>query len=560
MRQGALAAPSRMGLLVAVLATGLTLLVVPAAHATRYASVSGSAAASCATIEEACDIRTAVEGTAKNEPAFGEQVVVGPGVYHVTETLETGAGNMRIEGEGVSRPTLQGSTGQIIRIAGGGTLAGLTVEQESSSEAVFADNATLERMLVIGKPSGQMLCQCYDGLIRDSVFIATGGTNGGIVGVNSNGGTANETLRNDTIYSESKEVPAIWLLEEKPSGKLTMSVINTIAVNTAGGYDVRASESSTITLHHSDYASPLAEGTISDIGGQVTAAPLFLNLLEGNFREQPASPTIDNGVNGPENGTVDFAGEPRTVRGATDIGAFEYLFTPPTSSARLLNPCNESYGTIAITVTTDRQPGFAPRTAHYRINGGPEQTAPTSGDPGVVTLVMPKPGGTLEYWGEDAGGDAETPHNTSGFGVGGCLGGGSTPPPAAPKISGAKVTPGTFKPARHGTAFVAARTGARLIYTDSRVATTTLKLVRLAAGHSTSHGCAAGKPKKHRHPCRRTVRLASFTHADAAGANSLRLTGRLHNRGLPAGWYTLTLTPAAAGLTGQPVTVRFRIV
>src|SRR5262249_50955484 len=159
---------------------------------------------------EACDIRTAVEGTAKNEPALGEQVVIGPGVYTVTKTIETGAGNMHIEGEaGHPRPQIQGSISQLIRIANGGVLSYLAVEEESGSEGVFADGATLERLFVTGKPSGEMLCQCYDGLIRDSVFVATGGSNGGVVGVNSNGGTAHETLRNDTIYSEAKETPAI---------------------------------------------------------------------------------------------------------------------------------------------------------------------------------------------------------------------------------------------------------------------------------------------------------------------------------------------------------------
>src|SRR5262249_56554383 len=121
--------------------------------------------------------------------------------------------------------------------------------------------------------------------------------------------------------------------------------------------------------------------------------------------------------------------------------------------------------------------------------------------------------GELEYWGEGAAGGLEPP-DTSPFGVGPCLSGGSIPPPSAPKISGAKVLPGVFRPAARGTAFVAAHAGARLTYNDNEEATITLKLARVATGHRAGRGCAAGKPRKHQRPCRRTVRLASFTHAD----------------------------------------------
>jgi len=145
--------------------------------------------------------------------------------------------------------------------------------------------------------------------------------------VYSNGGTATETLRNDTIYSESAEASTIELDQSAASGKLELNAYNTIAINAAGGHDVSASKLATITMSHSDYASPVGMGTITSLGGQVKAAPLFANALGGDFRELAGSPTIDAGLTETENGTLDFSGNARATGASTDIGALE--FQPP---------------------------------------------------------------------------------------------------------------------------------------------------------------------------------------------------------------------------------------
>lgn len=456
------------------------LAATPDALAIRYASPTGTSGLNCHTPATACDLTTAIQGAPGNEPTSGEEVVVEPGTYKLAAKIETGASSMNIHGAaGKPMPVITGSVSQLLWTGKGGTFADMEIQESGSGEAVFADAATLERLRVIGKPSGNMLCQCYDGLIRDSIFIARPGSTTGAVGVNSNGGTATETLRNDTIYSESKEAPAIELAEEKASGSLALTAIDTIAVNAAGGHDVTASEFSSITLNHSDYTSPTGAGTISDSGGHVLAQPLFANAAGGDFHELAGSPTIDAGIANEANGPVDFDGNPRTTGTAPDIGAYEYQ---------------------------------------------PPKPAPSSGTPGG---------------------------NTSGTSKG------ITQSPAAPQITLAKLNRSIFRAARHG-ATIASRhslpIGATLSYWDSQAATTTIRILGRETGHRSGHGCRAGRPRAHQKPCRR-ARTRVFEHADVAGGNTLRLSGH----GLPAGAYTLTLTPVENGLTGATITLTFRI-
>jgi hypothetical protein len=66
-------------------------------------------------------------------------------------------------------------------------------------------------------------------------------------------------------------------------------------------------------------------------GGQngFTNAPLFVNLPGGDYRLQSNSPCINSGKNSSMTSSLDLDGNPRTVGGTVDIGAFE--FQSPTS-------------------------------------------------------------------------------------------------------------------------------------------------------------------------------------------------------------------------------------
>ena len=83
-----------------------------------------------------------------------------------------------------------------------------------------------------------------------------------------------------------------------------------------------------IVASHSNFVTVKQEGeaTVTDAGGNQTAAPAFVNAAAGDYREAAASPTIDAGV-ADQLGATDLAGNPRTLGGAPDIGAYE--FVPP---------------------------------------------------------------------------------------------------------------------------------------------------------------------------------------------------------------------------------------
>ena len=66
----------------------------PAVAALRYASASGTPTNDCQTVMTACDPVTAVNGTTGNMPNDGDEVVIEPGSYTLTTTLNPGANNM----------------------------------------------------------------------------------------------------------------------------------------------------------------------------------------------------------------------------------------------------------------------------------------------------------------------------------------------------------------------------------------------------------------------------------------------------------------------------------
>jgi len=120
-----------------------------------------------------------------------------------------------------------------------------------------------------------------------------------------------------------------------------------------------------------------------------------------------------------------------------------------------------------------------------------------------------------------------------------------TPPPAgvavAPSLSSLMLSARTFRAAHTGASAINAsqQTGTFVIYTDSQAATTTFTVERQSRGHYTI--------------------LGRFTHADAAGTNALRFTGRLTGHALAAGAYRLTASAKSAGGISAARTVAFKI-
>jgi hypothetical protein len=121
-------------------------------------------------------------------------------------------------------------------------------------------------------------------------------------------------------------------------------------------------------------------------------------------------------------------------------------------------------------------------------------------------------------------------------------------------------TPPKPKRAKHGR-----RTrvpGTTITYTDSRAGTVTFTVLQPAAGERHGKSCKPRSPKHGRHARKCTLyrTLGSFTHRDAAGAQRLYFTGRLHGHKLKRGSYRLqAVSSYGAGQRSKPVQVAFSI-
>src|SRR5580704_8370545 len=96
----------------ALLGTLALLVFAPGASAAmlpRYASPTGTSADDCASLANACDIATAIDGTAGNMPVSGQEVIVEPGTYTLTATLAPTVNTIIHGVAGVPRPVIHAS-------------------------------------------------------------------------------------------------------------------------------------------------------------------------------------------------------------------------------------------------------------------------------------------------------------------------------------------------------------------------------------------------------------------------------------------------------------------
>jgi DNA-binding beta-propeller fold protein YncE len=132
-----------------------------------------------------------------------------------------------------------------------------------------------------------------------------------------------------------------------------------------------------------------------------------------------------------------------------------------------------------------------------------------------------------------------------------------------PTLSLLKFTPEAFRAARAGASIARAEMRTRVSYRASEAATTTFRVKRAVSGVKPADRCVKPSPTTKRgRRCTRFVAVrGSFRHADVAGANDFRFTGRIGGRALKPGKYRLDATAKdAAGNVGRAVRARFRIM
>lgn len=149
-----------------------------------------------------------------------------------------------------------------------------------------------------------------------------------------------------------------------------------------------------------------------------------------------------------------------------------------------------------------------------------------------------------------------------GGGTGGSSGAGGTP-----SISRLALSAKRFRAAASGPSVTSARkrrapVGTTISWRDGAAATATFLVQRPATGRKSAGRCVRATRANRRHRrCTRWTTVGRFRHADAAGANTLRFTGRINGHKLSPGRYRLSITARVGGGTPSAAkTAGFRIV
>jgi hypothetical protein len=159
-------------------------------------------------------------------------------------------------------------------------------------------------------------------LTHNSVTNAGGGTYGGtlnncVLADNTaveGGGASFATLNNCTIVSNSAT----------RGGGVAEGLVNNCIVYfntaTAGANYWQEGTNFFVVLN---YCCTTPIPTNAYEFGNITNAPLFVNIASGNLRLQPDSPCINSGLNAYAPAGSDLDGNPRVIAGTIDIGAYE---------------------------------------------------------------------------------------------------------------------------------------------------------------------------------------------------------------------------------------------
>ncbi len=305
------------------------LLVVPAAACalTHYAAPTNQGTHDCLSPQNACTLPSALTG-APNE------VVLAVGDY--------GSDGSPLASFSVASPIdIHGpATGPLPRIfitgfgiqlqTGGAKLRRVEVIGGNGDFfAVLLGAGTVDQTFLHTTKSSSAACSGTGGTMLNTICHTDGaGVGAGFYTAASVGADTAMTLRNDTLIGTGGYRGAIISMSGGHTSTFNFS--NVIVRGSPRDIEADAFGSGTVlklNLDHSNYATKRDTGSTTTppgTGTNQTAAP----LLSSDFRELAGSPTIDAGATNALSGPFDLAGEPRAQGAGTDIGAYEFPFTP----------------------------------------------------------------------------------------------------------------------------------------------------------------------------------------------------------------------------------------
>ncbi len=273
-------------------------------------------------------------------------MVLEPGSYGtpanpLATALTAGGGITDIGGTPGGAPVAIYSTnnGTAFTVAGG-TLHDVTVVTSGSTALATTAPGIATRVTALSTAAGGVGCDVGSS-VTDSVCLASGADGVAaqtVLVAHQNLGTVSTAVRNVTAEATGSGGTGFRASAGATGGgvlTLNFDATNDIVHGATTDLDAESSGGATATIfvRHSDFdpARTVGGDAIDSDATNISAAPLFLNAANGNFRERPASPTVDKGASRPA-GDLDRAGNPRTVGAGPDIGGYELLVKPTISA------------------------------------------------------------------------------------------------------------------------------------------------------------------------------------------------------------------------------------
>jgi hypothetical protein len=341
----------------------------------RYAAPAGTGSA-CSQAAP-CSLKESLVAAESND-----EVIVTTGSYVLSSaiTVPGGVSNLYVHGDfAAAMPRIAASvTSPVIESPENGyRIAYLEITNTSTEGGVLVCRTgwQIERVrFAVTTPGGIALAQNENCLVRDSLLLSIGT---GSAALTSGGSALDGVVRNVTAIATGANSVGISAFS---SGNHGIDLKNVIAGG--DGFDLKAQKgpfgAGKIFVSNSNFDSTKTDvgATIVGLGGNQTAAPLFVDAANGDYREAAGSPTIDAGV-ADQLGPLDLAGNARILGAAPDIGAFEFVPPPPAAPAAAgqiqslsLKPAKFRAGKIAGAISSRKKKAEAPlgTTVSYALS------------------------------------------------------------------------------------------------------------------------------------------------------------------------------------------------
>jgi len=279
--------------------------------------------------------------------------------------------------------TLTGNTATYGGGANAGTLNKCVLRGNSATYGGGTYFGTLDSCTLTNNAARSSGGGTYSGTLNNSVLAG----NSAAAYAPYGGGTYNSVLNNCTVLSNSAS--GTW-----PYGGGVYSGL----ANNSILYFNTASNGANYSFPTLNALNSCCTTPDPGVAGNITSAPVFVDLATGNLRLQSNSPCINSGNNASVSGVIDLDDNPRVVSGTVDMGAYEFQVTGSPFSIWL-----QQYGFL-----TDGSADFLD-TDHDGLNNWQEWIAGTNPTNALSALKITlatrtsNPEGTVITWASQNG-------------------------------------------------------------------------------------------------------------------------------------------------------------